>query len=348
MSYPGFSDCYLEVKLTARPCEQCDTEVYINAFGGLDLLIVSASGDIKGGVARRSGKVTVDHDGSLHISVTYHSVHPMVLLGTSQQGRGSYEGSGREQYVFSDLHVHALERRADEKLILVDIGAAGGVDGRWLPFSDALQCILFEPSADGASALRKQFGTNPALQVYEMALSDVVGPHELNVTRFPECSSLRKPNWPVLEDFNVAPAFTVVDRVPIECTRYDALADAPDPDVIKIDVQGMEYEVLQGFGHHLDRVLAVELEAHFYEIYIGQKLVADLVELLAKRGLFLQRIVPQMSFDDRLVEANLYFVRNNVDRDDLWKIEIIKKVYDLPAMNLLGHWVEKTTRAPSG
>ncbi len=181
-----------------------------------------------------------------------------------------------------------------------------------------------------------------------MALSDVVGPHELNVTRFPECSSLRKPNWPVLEDFNVAPAFTVVDRVPIECTRYDALADAPDPDVIKIDVQGMEYEVLQGFGRHLDTVLAVELEAHFYEIYIGQKLVADLVELLAKRGLFLQRIVPQMSFDDRLVEANLYFVRNNVDRDDLWKIEIIKKVYDLPAMNLLGHWVEKTTRAPSG
>ncbi len=118
VSDPGFSDCYLEVKLTARPCEQCDTEVYINAFGGLDLLIVSASGDIKGGVARRSGKVTVDHDGSLQISVTYHSVHPTVLLGTSQQGRGSYEGSGREQYVFSDFHVHALERRADEKLIL--------------------------------------------------------------------------------------------------------------------------------------------------------------------------------------------------------------------------------------
>ena len=64
---------------------------------------------------------------------------------------------------------------------------------------------------------------------------------------------------------------------------------SPAPDAIKIDVQGFEFQVLQGFGSLLQHCLGIELEAHFYPIYRGQKLLHDIVSMLSDYGLVLRK-----------------------------------------------------------
>jgi FkbM family methyltransferase len=48
----------------------------------------------------------------------------------------------------------------------------------------------------------------------------------------------------------------------VRSLRYDQLhakGVVPVPHVVKIDFQGCEYEVLEGFGELLDQVLGIEL-----------------------------------------------------------------------------------------
>lgn len=89
--------------------------------------------------------------------------------------------------------------------------------------------------------------------------------------------------YEVLQQYSVAPIFSVVGTQETDCVRYDDLfrmQAAPLPDVVKIDVQGFEYEVLLGFGHLLQNCMAIELEAHVVPIYKGQKLLGDLIDIL--------------------------------------------------------------------
>jgi hypothetical protein len=54
-------------------------------------------------------------------------------------------------------------------------------------------------------------------------------------------------------------------------------------DMLKIDVEGNTYEVLEGFGYHLDKVKSIHLEAEHTPVWKGQKLYADIEKYLIDR-----------------------------------------------------------------
>lgn len=223
-------------------------------------------------------------------------------------------------------------------LRLVDVGSAGGIQGEWLPHADKVSPTLFEPNPHEAEKLR---GTLASLFhsgiVLETGLSNVVGIQPLNLTRYWGCSSLRQPNPDVLSNYRIAPIFDVVETALVECTRYDVLYDsgaAPAPDAIKIDVQGYEYEVLQGFGGLLQGCIGIKLETHVYPIYRGQKLLHDLVSFLRDFDFVLRRIEPVPSFDGDVVELDVWFTKDirNWERFDTIqkeKFELICGVWKL-------------------
>jgi len=64
------------------------------------------------------------------------------------------------------------------------------------------------------------------------------------------------------------------------------------PDFVKLDVQGFEYEVLQGFGEYLDNVLCVEMESQFTEMYSGQKTFNEVNEYMIGTGFQLRHLEP--------------------------------------------------------
>jgi FkbM family methyltransferase len=224
---------------------------------------------------------------------------------------------------------------SEDRLRLVDVGGMGGLQAKWLPHADRIFPILFEPSPAEASKLREQVRENGL--VLETALSNEIGTRKLNVTYASGCTSLRSPNVEFLSNYRLAFGFDVLSKVDVSCTRYDALFNAglvPAPDAIKIDVQGFEYEVLQGFGGLLQSCLGIELEAHLYPIYQGQKLLHDLVAFLSDFGFVLRGMTPVAHFDGDVVEVDAWFTKNisvwrGLGEDEKRKFSLRCQAWDL-------------------
>jgi FkbM family methyltransferase len=196
-----------------------------------------------------------------------------------------------------------------QMIVLLDVGADGGLNYKWLPHLEKITPVFVEPSSKGAERLRQMY---PGATIIDVGLSNRNGKFPLYITRGHGCTSLRLVNEAVTRRYKVRPVFDVISQTLVQCQRYDDLFSkgvAPAPHIIKVDVQGMEYEVLEGMGGLLENVSAIELEAHFYPIYTGQKLIGDVVTFLGERGLYLRKIEPQLSFDSDLVEVNAFFTR---------------------------------------
>jgi hypothetical protein len=81
--------------------------------------------------------------------------------------------------------------------------------------------------------------------------------------------------------------------------------------------------------------MAVQLEAHVYPIYRGQKLLGELVALLAERGLVLRKLVPVNHFDGDAVEFDAWFTLRHdrlagLDEIGRWKLGMIHREWGLP------------------
>jgi FkbM family methyltransferase len=223
------------------------------------------------------------------------------------------------------------------KLVIVDVGAAGGLQQSWAGAEDRIVAVLFEANPQKADELRRSEADFCDKIVIENALGDRIGVNMLNLTREISCSSLLKPNHEFLGRYSIAPAFDVMSRVIVNTTTYHHLYSSgkvPLPDVVKIDAQGFEFEVLKGFGPLLEKCLAVQLEAHMYPIYKNQKLFHELTRLLGSYGLVLRRITPIDHFDGDLVEVDAWYTVSSeraaaLDEQDGWKLSRILKEWGL-------------------
>lgn len=188
----------------------------------------------------------------------------------------------------------------------LDVGAAGGLRAEW------------------EEAARQGYVT-PILVDFEPGedhLNHIIGnadrTREFFITAMPGCSSCRRPlesRW--LRESPLGYYFRLEKVVQVEEVRASTLIDdgrLVPPELLKLDVQGYEYECLEGFGDHLDRVLAIELETQLKPIYEGQKLFLDLYRFLANRGFVLRHLRPQGDWGDgEIVEMNAFYSRRKRD-----------------------------------
>lgn len=295
------------------------TNFYVHHYGHIDVAEIGLDGTILNrGICRRLD-VARHHDGALQIDMEFLNCHPTLTIGCSRAGQAIYAGDGTEQFAIREIEIDVSDATAElsggpaeSRVTLVDVGGQQGLPLPWMLRADRITPIVFEPLPEEAEKLRATIGRIPGGQVVERALAEASGTRTLYVTAGSSCSSLREPDAEFLSAYTIAPLLQVVRRVGVDCIRYDELfaqGVVPLPDVIKIDVQGFEYEVLQGFGELLDSCLGVELEAHMYPIYKGQRLLGDLVALLAEYGLVLRQIRPTGNFDDDCVEVDAFFTR---------------------------------------
>jgi FkbM family methyltransferase len=231
-----------------------------------------------------------------------------------------------------------LEEGANCLLCLVDVGSRGGLQVKWQPHIQDIRVIMFEPHSEEATRLRQQLGPNSPHMVIEQGLSNIVGMQTLYLTVNPLCASLLPPNPELLARYEIRPHFELASQADVECTRYDVLFHrglVPVPDAIKIDVQGFEYQVLLGFGSLLQECLGIELEAHFYQLYRGQRLLHDIIALLGDFGLVLRTLQHVEQFDGDLVEVNAFFTKSRfavrqLTAERRGKFDLLTKVWELP------------------
>jgi FkbM family methyltransferase len=209
----------------------------------------------------------------------------------------------------------------NDKLGFVDVGARGGMSSHLDKFADVLMPVLCEPEAVEYKRLVELSDGGSLYKVIGKPLAHIDGQLTLHETVNPFCSSILKANTSYLAQYDIAKHFALDRSVSVECARYDSLyrsQELPLPSIIKIDVQGFEYQVLQGFGGLLNHCLALQVEAHFYPLYEGQKLLHDLVDLVSGYGLVLRRLFNGRSpalngdrhFDGDLVEVDAVFTKS--------------------------------------
>src|SRR3546814_6948519 len=97
------------------------------------------------------------------------------------------------------------------------------------------------------------------------------------------CTTLFRSLLPLGEEQKRGFAMEEVSTLTVPVRRLDAVLDPaslPRPVLLKIDVQGFEYEVLEGLGALRDAIRWIFVEVSFVELYQGQRLSADVETLL--------------------------------------------------------------------
>jgi len=237
-----------------------------------------------------------------------------------------------------------------DTLYIYDLGSTGGTPPPFCWILDGIQIINFEPDPRGYS--------EPSARTLPVA----IGPHYLDkiyLNRRPTTSSLLKPNRTVVERYDFSrlfggkgDIFDTIDVQSVETYGLDEVIEKeqiPPPDFLKVDVQGLGFEVLESSKRSLAQsVIGLQIEVEFIEAYQDQKTWWKIDELLQNAGfeifrisnlnrwyyrsdLRLKRLTGQDVFCDLLYMKSI----NTVDKIGFWnstsavKAIVLQLLFDL-------------------
>lgn len=162
------------------------------------------------------------------------------------------------------------------QIVLADIGSAGGLHRRWAALRDHVTGVLFDPLDATTGSGRDRY--------FPVAVARSKGWQRLHVTKRVSMTSMLLPNSALLARFWDKPEHTTIvatQDVPTDSLDAIMQSNGIAPDVVKIDVQGGEYEILAGARQvFADSVFLTEVEVSFFERYAGLRTFSDVVALM--------------------------------------------------------------------
>lgn len=145
--------------------------------------------------------------------------------------------------------------------------------------------VSFEPIAHVYAQLEATCRADPQWAGVNAALGDVDGSAEIHLSHNDASSSLLAVT---ARSVDAAGVTATRGTEKIRVARLDGLARqvfaGTSRVYAKIDVQGFEKQVLAGAQGVLNQIHALELELSLVELYAGQALIAEMIELAAAQG----------------------------------------------------------------
>ncbi len=198
--------------------------------------------------------------------------------------------------------------RSDIATVL-DVGASRGQFAlhatRRFP---AARVICFEPIPDSRSALTGVLGGR--VEVRPVAVGAQPGRADLHVSAQDDSSSLLPIGERQVQEF---PGTHEASTINVEVVALsDVINEGLEgPVLLKIDVQGLELDVLRGAEARLDAIDEVFVECSFVELYEGQALADEVIAFLLTHGLRLAGVYGvSYAADGAALQADLLFRRN--------------------------------------
>ena len=169
-----------------------------------------------------------------------------------------------------------------EYATVIDIGAN---KGQFATFARArwpqARLICFEPLPGPRKKLKAV--TSGFAEIHAIALGEYEGKAEMHIASREDSSSL----LPLGETQKKLFGMEEAKRVMVDVFRLDTVIAANKlfkKSLLKIDVQGFEYESLVGAAELLSHIDTVYVETSYVELYSGQKLASDVAAYLGDFG----------------------------------------------------------------
>ncbi len=169
---------------------------------------------------------------------------------------------------------------------LIDIGSSGSLDAKWAPIKELINLVGFDPNKEECERQNKLPSPYRHSTFLPYAVHGKDGVETLYKTRSIYCYSLLKPNKEWLDRFAFHELFDVQGEEPIPVRAIHKIEELNgfSPDVIKIDVQGLELPILSDAGHLLESAFYVETETGFTENYVGETTFSQLDGFMRANG----------------------------------------------------------------
>jgi len=218
----------------------------------------------------------------------------------SERGRralkrlGARSTSSRAARALPSSHLDLLPQGALRDVVnVIDVGAN---EGRWsldaLALTRPEKLIAIEPSPQSAARLRSNLRKYSCVEIEQSAVGAYVGEATLNVTSHSHSTSVLTPRT---DEMNAiyGSGYDVLERVTLPMKTLDVVAKhLHEVSILKIDVQGLERQVLAGATETLKRTRWLLIEVNFRHHYDGDALFPELDGLLSEIGFQLFGISP--------------------------------------------------------
>jgi FkbM family methyltransferase len=187
------------------------------------------------------------------------------------------------------FEVQKMMMEADRGLIIFDVGAhSGHTVIKYRRLFPAATIHAFEPTPGGCDYLRSVIPRDDRTFFHPLALSEREGHAEFHLNSSGSTNSLLQTDTEASPDWR--PLLTTERIANVTTTTIDAFCASqgvPQIDILKLDVQGAEYRILEGARDMLAsrRIRLVFLEVIVVPTYIGQAKPEDIFGLLGRNGL---------------------------------------------------------------
>lgn len=189
---------------------------------------------------------------------------------------------------------------------VVHVGINDGTELGWYLQEGETPILGFEPESSSFKSASESFNVEIAaglISLYKYALGDKPERKALKIPENKLTGESATQGSSFLTELHLDDGYQIGCVVFHRIYRFDCLAategwDMSLYDLLVIDVQGMELQVLKGFGKYLDGFKYLVIECSEIPIYQGEASAQEVCEYLEKQGF--QRMTPILSHNDVL------------------------------------------------
>ena len=196
-----------------------------------------------------------------------------------------------------DLALRELLREYDVDLVL-DVGAnVGQFASKLIDVGWDGRIVSFEPLSEPYEALVRASAAHPQWELApRCCIGDRSGEIEVHISENSVASSVL-PLAESMDTYSPDARYTASESAlmyTLDEAAEPYFKDARRP-FLKIDVQGYEEQVLAGAAGIFPRLVGLEIEMSFIELYEGQMLFSEMLRRVESEGFVVHRMVPSFS-----------------------------------------------------
>lgn len=199
---------------------------------------------------------------------------------------------------------------------IIDVGASdGGYAKKIRAIFPQAKIYSFEAIHESYQLLSKKFSNDPNFKAFNICLNHYNGNCDFFINEYKGSSSLfhmsklHKDAYPFTQKYYV---------IKTECKRLDTFIEEhnlnfEDNILLKLDVQGAEWNVLEGAEKILQRVKVVFMEVSFNTLYDNSILFTETIIRMKQLGFKVAGIenISQSLIDGTFLQADVYFLKEN-------------------------------------